>query len=60
MTPRLLVIDDDQNHREGLVLLLQAHKFTVDQADGAKPAMELIYKNHYDLVITDFKLWIKK
>lgn len=56
MTPRLLVIDDDRNHREGLVLLLQAHKYYVDQADGAKTALELIYKNHYDLVITDFKM----
>ncbi len=56
MTPHLLVIDDDKNHREGLVLLLQAHKYEVDQADGAKPAMELIYHNHYDLVITDFKM----
>jgi DNA-binding NtrC family response regulator len=56
MTPRLLVIDDDQNHREGLVLLLQTYKYKVDQADGAKAAMELIYKNYYDLVITDFKM----
>ncbi len=56
MTPRLLVIDDDQNHREGLVLLLQTYKYEVDQADGAKAAMELVYKNYYDLVITDFKM----
>jgi len=56
MQPRLLVIDDDKNHREGLVLLLQAHKYIVDQADGAKVAMELIKKNLYDLVLTDFKM----
>ncbi len=56
MSPRLLIIDDDKNHREGLVLLLQAHKYNVDQADGAKAAMELIRNNHYDLVITDFKM----
>jgi DNA-binding NtrC family response regulator len=56
MQARILVIDDDQNHREGLVLLLEAHKFLVDEADGANKAMELIRKNSYDLVITDFKM----
>ena len=56
MKARVLVIDDDQNHREGLVLLLQAHNYKVDQADGANPAMQLIQKNAYDLVITDFKM----
>ena len=56
MNIRLLVIDDDKNHREGLVLLLQAHKYQVDQADGANAAMELIRRNNYDLVITDFKM----
>ncbi|MCB0284273.1 MAG: sigma-54-dependent Fis family transcriptional regulator [Calditrichae bacterium] len=56
MNIRLLVIDDDKNHREGLVLLLQAHKYTVDQADGANAAMQLIRQNTYDLVITDFKM----
>ena len=45
MQPRLLVIDDDQNHREGLVLLLEAHKYRVDEADGANAAMELVKKN---------------
>jgi len=56
MQPRLLVIDDDQNHREGLVLLLETHKYQVDEADGANAAMELVKKNPYDLVITDFKM----
>lgn len=56
MQARLLVIDDDQNHREGLVLLLEAHKYLVDEADGANKAMELIKRNSYDLVITDFKM----
>lgn len=56
MQPRLLVIDDDQNHREGLVLLLQAHNYLVDEADGANTAMELVKKNPYDLVLTDFKM----
>lgn len=56
MQARILVIDDDQNHREGLVLLLQTHKYEVDDADGANSAMALIEKNHYDLIITDFKM----
>lgn len=56
MQARLLVIDDDQNHREGLVLLLQAYNYHVDEADGANSAMELVKKNSYDLVLTDFKM----
>lgn len=56
MIPKILVIDDDKNHREGLVLLLQAHKYNVDQADGAAAAMRLIHARSYDLVITDFKM----
>ncbi len=56
MNEHILVIDDDKNHREGLVLLLQAQKYSVDEADGAESAMRLIQRRHYDLVITDYKM----
>lgn len=56
MKAQILVIDDDKAHREGLVLLLQAYSFLVDQADGAMSAMALIRKKSYDLVLTDFKM----
>lgn len=53
---RILVIDDDQAHREGMALLLEDEDYQVDQADGAEAAMELIGKHSYDLIITDYKM----
>ncbi|MEJ2546069.1 MAG: sigma-54 dependent transcriptional regulator, partial [Calditrichaceae bacterium] len=53
---RILVIDDDQAHREGMVLLLEDEGYQVDEADGAEPAMELINQNQYNLIITDYKM----
>ncbi len=56
MKARILVIDDDRSHREGMVLLLQAHGYNVDEAEAAMPAMEMIRQHNYDLIITDFKM----
>lgn len=56
MNARLLVIDDDTAHREGMVTLLEDEDYKVDQAEGAEPAMQFIQKNHYDLIITDYKM----
>ncbi len=53
---RILVIDDDQAHREGMAILLEDDGYIVDQADGAEPAMRLIRNHAYDLVITDYKM----
>lgn len=53
---RILVIDDDQAHREGMALLLEDEDYLVDQADGADAALELIRKHSYDLIITDYKM----
>lgn len=55
-TVRILVIDDDQAHREGMVLLLEDEGYQVDEADGAEPAMELINQHQYNLIITDYKM----
>ncbi len=54
--PRLLVIDDDDAHREGMALLLEDEGYLVDQAEGAERAMDLIRRHAYDLVITDYKM----
>lgn len=53
---RILVIDDDLAHREGMVLLLEDENYVVDQADGAETAMAFINKHFYDLIITDYKM----
>ncbi len=54
--PRLLVIDDDQAHREGMVLMLEDESYQVDQADSGESALELIRRHSYDLVVTDYKM----
>lgn len=56
LKPYLLVIDDDETHREGMALLLEDEDYQVDQADSAESAMELIRRNSYDLIITDYKM----
>jgi len=56
MKPRLLVIDDDQAHREGMKVLLEDEDYIVDEADGAESAIQLIKKYAYDLVVTDYKM----
>ena len=54
--PRILVIDDDQVHLEGMVVLLEDEDYRVDQADCAEAALKLIRQNNYDLIITDYKM----
>lgn len=53
---RLLIIDDDDIHREGMVILLQDEGYRVDEADDARSAMRMIENTTYDLVITDYKM----
>lgn len=54
--PKILVIDDDRVHLEGMVVLLEDEDYKVDEADSAEAALKLIYKNSYDLIITDYKM----
>ena len=56
MKSRLLVIDDDTAHREGMVTLLEDEDYQVDQAEGAETAMQLVKSHFYDLIITDYKM----
>ncbi len=56
MKPSLLVIDDDQAHREGLTLLLEDEGYQVAEADSAVRALELMEKKDFDLIITDYKM----
>ncbi len=56
MQARILIIDDDATHREGMAILLEDESYSVDQAEGAETAMKLIREHRYDLVITDYKM----
>ncbi len=55
MTPTLLIVDDEKTQREGLRAALEDH-YDVYLAEDAKGAMELIEKEHFDVLLTDFRL----
>ncbi|HEV2209648.1 MAG TPA: sigma-54 dependent transcriptional regulator [Verrucomicrobiae bacterium] len=55
MTPTLLIVDDEKTTREGLRAALE-HRYDVYLADDAKSAMELLEKEHFDVLLTDFRL----
>jgi len=55
MTPTLLIVDDEKTQREGLRSALEDH-FDVYLAEDAKTAMELLEQEHFDVLLTDFRL----
>ncbi|HVV71318.1 MAG TPA: sigma-54 dependent transcriptional regulator, partial [Verrucomicrobiae bacterium] len=55
MTPTLLIVDDEKTQREGLRAALEEH-YDVYLAEDAKTAMELLEKDHFDVLLTDFRL----
>jgi DNA-binding NtrC family response regulator len=55
MTPTLLIVDDEKTTREGLRAALE-DRYDVYLAEDAKAAMELLEKEHFDVLLTDFRL----
>ncbi len=55
MAPTLLIVDDEKTQREGLRAALEDH-YDVYLAEDAKAAMELLEKEHFDVLLTDFRL----
>jgi two-component system, NtrC family, response regulator AtoC len=55
MIPTLLIVDDEKTTREGLRAALE-DRYDVYLADDAKSAMELLEKEHFDVLLTDFRL----
>ena len=54
-TPSLLIVDDEKTQREGLRAALE-DRFDVYLAEDAKTAMELIEREAFDVLLTDFRL----
>ena len=50
---RVLVVDDEKSIRVGVRELLTAGGYTVDVADDAGKAMDMLASNAYDIVISD-------
>src|SRR6266700_4442936 len=55
MTPTLLIVDDEKTQREGLRAALE-DRYDVYLAEDAKAATELLEKEHFDVLLTDFRL----
>jgi two-component system, NtrC family, response regulator AtoC len=55
MTPALLIVDDEKTQREGLRAALE-DRYDVYLAEDAKAAVELLEKEHFDVLLTDFRL----
>jgi DNA-binding NtrC family response regulator len=54
-TPSLLIVDDEKPTREGLRAALE-ERYDVYLAEDAKAAMELLEREHFDVLLTDFRL----
>ncbi len=55
MTPTLLIVDDEKTTREGLRAALE-DRYDVYLADDAKVATDLLEREHFDVLLTDFRL----
>jgi len=55
MTPTLLIVDDEKATREGLRAAL-GERYDVYLAEDAKAAMDLLERQHFDVLLTDFRL----
>ena len=55
MTPTLLIVDDEKTTREGLRAALE-DRYDVYLAEDARAAMELLEKDSFDVLLTDFRL----
>jgi DNA-binding NtrC family response regulator len=53
--PRILIVDDERNTREGLQRALQADYEVALASDGAR-GMEMILAGTYDVVLTDLRM----
>jgi two-component system, NtrC family, response regulator AtoC len=54
-TPTLLIVDDEKTQREGLRAALE-DRYDVYLAEDAKAAMDLLESEHFDVLLTDFRL----
>ena len=53
---RILVVDDEQNYRDVLKMILTAKGYDVDTAGNGQEALELLEKAAYDVVVSDLKM----
>src|SRR5262245_4277606 len=54
-SPSLLIVDDEKTQREGLRAALE-NRFDVYLAEDVKTATDLLEREHFDVLLTDFRL----
>src|SRR2546426_8068483 len=54
-TPTLLIVDDEKTTRDGLRAALE-DRYDVYLAEDAKAAMDLLERENFDVLLTDFRL----
>lgn len=52
----ILVVDDDQTHRNMLKTLLNKWGYDLDEADDGQAAIDMVQEKAYDLVLMDIKM----
>ena len=55
MKPTLMIVDDEKTTREGLRAALE-ERYDVYIAEDARAAMNLLESEHFDVLLTDFRL----
>jgi DNA-binding NtrC family response regulator len=55
-TASILVVDDEENAREGLSKILSKEGYRVETAANGKEAIDSLKRQRYDLVITDMRM----
>ncbi len=53
--PRILIVDDEKNAREGLARALKRH-YDVSLADSGKAALDLLAESPFDLMLSDVRM----
>lgn len=54
--PKLLVVDDIKSNRDLLKEMLLSYGFNVQTASSGKSALQLLYKEHFDLILLDLNM----
>jgi two-component system phosphate regulon sensor histidine kinase PhoR len=55
-TPKILVVDDEMRIREGCRDVLSKEGFEVASADGGKKGLDMIAREHYDIILLDLMM----
>lgn len=53
---RILVVDDEENLRHMLSVLLQKHGYHVEEAENGGEALEMAIRTSYDFILCDIKM----